>query len=386
MKIRKREIMFYIALYLQMIRVIINCTVLIDLSSTLQNVMMFSTIVLLIIKILWSGLTIKEAIIKCSIAIILFINYRLCLESGILIGYFFIIATKDMNINSIIKAIAIPMTIFMIFIIMLYFINYFFDIDSLNVKLRKTQETTTVRHTFFYTHPNVFGEHFCWLIFMWMYLKYNKIGYMTYISVIAGAIFLFIFPNSRTNALILILSLFIYFVYNKFDNNLIKFVQRNSYNICFILSFVLMILYNYNFPLAIQLNELLSTRIFLGAIAQQFFGVSLLGQVIPIGGKIEITQYEWIMYYSLDNLYYRLVYGYGIITTILYAILYNKMEKGLAKKNMKKELMFTTILSIFGISEIVGVNIILAFPLLFINKIYEKEENKNESIYNYTNI
>ena len=130
MKIRKREIMFYIALYLQMIRVIINCTVLIDLSSTLQNVMMFSTIVLLIIKILWSGLTIKEAIIKCSIAIILFINYRLCLESGILIGYFFIIAAKDMNINSIIKAIAIPMTIFMIFIIMLYFINYFYYIAT----------------------------------------------------------------------------------------------------------------------------------------------------------------------------------------------------------------------------------------------------------------
>lgn len=188
-------------------------------------------IILLIIKILWTGLKRKEAIVKGIIAIYLFINYVICGESSLLISYFIIIAAKDMDVNKIVKGIVIPLTFFILTCVGIYFINYFLDNESLNVIIRKTQETSVIRYTFFYKHPNTFAEHVCWVIFMWLYLKLEKINILTYISIGIVAGFLYIFPNSRTNVIILILFIVIYKVCMKYDNKFIRFLRKNIFNI-----------------------------------------------------------------------------------------------------------------------------------------------------------
>jgi len=364
-----------------MIRMIANCTTLYDLSPFIQNIIQVIVIICFFIRIAIEGLSIKEGIVKGVIIFLTFLNYRICDESGIFILAVTIMAAKNMDVKKIVKSIVIPMTVYFAIIISLYFIGYLFDIESLSFMIKKTESSYIVRHTFFYYHPNVFAEQLTWIIFMWLYLKYEKWNTLTYLIIVMFSIFLYYFPNSRTNAVILLLIIVVNLIYNKISIKKLKLFSRNIFNICLILSMVLMILSNTDNIIVLKVNELLTGRIKLGWYTNELFGLTIFGQKLPIGENLEITQYHWIMSYALDNFYYRIIYANGLIITALYGYFINRGLKTLDKLERKKELIFFVILCIFGLSENVMSNIIIAFPLFFLNDINKSkdkiiEENK----------
>lgn len=88
---------------------------------------------------------------------------------------------------------------------------------------------------------------------------------------------------------------------------------------------LLLVFYDENNIIFKYIDSFLSGRIELGAMTNKLFGLTVFGQILPIGGNVEITQYEWIMNYAVDNVYYRLLYSYGIVTFFLYIKFSNKL-------------------------------------------------------------
>lgn len=380
--IKRRDICFFIGISILIVQMIANCTIILDFTSRQQIVMQIIAVIFLLIRIFLEKHTIKKLLQKLLILFICFLNSRICDENSIFIIAIVMMASRYVNINKIIKFIAIIMTIFFAGILGIYFINYIFDNEVLDLMIRTTETGRSLRHTFFYIHPNVFSEHITWVAFMWLYLKEDKFNISNYFTIIILALFIYFYPNSRTNSIILILFIVINLIYNKYKNNkIIIFLQKNIFNICFIVSFVLLFMYNFNNSITTKINAWSSGRFKLGWYTNELFGVSLLGQELPIGEKVQYSEKYWILSYALDNFYYRIVYSNGILITILFSIFINKILKHLVEEQETKELVFWTILCLFGLSELVMLNIFLAFPLLTTNKydsFYDGEKKNDE--------
>lgn len=378
---KKKDILFFVGLYLLLIQLISNTVVIFDISSKGQNIMQVIAALCLITKIMIEGVSLKEAILKGIILLIAFANYIICDISGIFISILIIMSVKNMDINKIIKSIAVPMTIFISILIALYFIEGIFGDSVINSVSKFSLVKQSNRAKFYYIHPNSFASQLTWTALMWIYLKYDKINFVTYFMMFCLVVFIYVFPNSRTNALILLLSIFIILIYRKFNGKKIRWFQKNIYNICLILSFVLLFTFDRSNPISNGINVLLTGRIAAGWYTYKLFGIPLLGQILPIGETLRVSDYHWIMTYAVDNAYYRLLFQNGVVILAICTLFMNKKIKSLVDTNNVKDLIFFTILCIFGVSETVVLNILIAFPLLFFKdteKLFAKQKSSNE--------
>ena len=364
MKVKGSELLFFIGVYVLLIRMFCITTTIIELTSIQQNIMLIISSVCLITKILLENEPVNKLFKYFIILIVTFINYRINLESSIFITFLVIIASKNIEIKKIIKNLFLFSVFTITMLIIFYIITYIFNVETLKFMIRKSGDVVKVRYTFFYNHANVFASHICWVYFMYMYLRYDKLSWASYLNLILLAIFIYIFPNSRTTAIIMLSILLIKYVFDHFSKNkIVTFVEKNIWIICMIISIILLIFYS-DSSFVQKLNGLFTGRISLGYTTYKLFGIKLLGQQLPLGEAIELSQFDWIMSYALDNWYYRLIFSYGIIITLMYAYFFIKMtRKQFICKNYKN-LVFITMLCIFGLCETMPANILMAFPLI----------------------
>ncbi|MCI8546006.1 MAG: hypothetical protein HFJ44_02105 [Clostridia bacterium] len=363
MKIKKNEILFFVGLYVLLFRMLCNATTYIELSSLSQKVLLIIGVFCLVFKIVIDTKQMSKLLKYLIILTLLFLNYQICSESIIFTTFLIIIASKNIELKKIIKSLCITLSSLLLFSILMYIVAYIFDAELLHYNIRKVENTIQVRHTFFFAHANTFSNILCWTYFMYLYYNYEKIGAIDKIVLCMIAVFIYVFPNSRTTAIIMVLFLFVLWGYKKIkDTKVVTFLVKNIWIICMIISIGCLIFHNSG--LVQKVDTMLSGRINLGYQVYNLYGTTLLGQYVPVGCSIQISATRWIMSLVIDNLYYRLLFYYGIIISIFFTYMIQKTLAKQVKEKNEKNVVFLVLLCLFGLMETMSLQALVAFPLL----------------------
>ena len=330
------------------------------LVSVVKNFFLLSCI---IIAIFFNRYTMKEIVIILSLLLLFIITDILAGSSPLLELLIFIVGLKEVPLKSILKTYLLTSLISYVGIILLNFLSVIPD----RLVIRDGIERSSLG----FWHPNTTSLGLLTIYLLAMYLSKDK--YKVLLTIIFGilSMVVYTFTNSRTSMiLILVAGLF----------TLISYIFRNAkYNILgtkhvlpfifiglTVISWIVSILYIHQNALAIQLSQLLSNRISLGARFIQEYGLSLFGQPIQYNSSNNLTQVViGFQYRVLDNVYLKYLLNYGIISIVgLFLYLYILMYK-LNKKNRILVNMYLLIYLFYGLAEQSAFNATVNFFMCF---------------------
>lgn len=271
---------------------------------------------------------------------------------------------KNIEVKKVVKFLFFISIFSLILHFSIYIIYLLLDKTSLQFLVRETLEKTKIRYSFFFVHPNVFAAYVFWTITMYYYLNFDKLNILSYIYTFLLALFIYVFPNSKTSALIIMLLIVLTIFKKKFRKNInVKLV----FVIVFL--FCLLCLVFIEKPIVRTIDNILTTRITLGRIIYENYGIHLFGANIQNSVKIAIINGQ---YYNnikiIDSMYYTLLFNYGIISVVIFAWCLFK------HKFVKNEDLFFVLVLMYGITETICLSPIIAFPLLFLSEREKKYE------------
>lgn len=202
-----------------------------------------------------------------------------------------------------------------------------------------------MRNSFGTGHPNVIA--FEWsvicadLFYLVGYKKTKKVNaQMAILFAIGIFIFNFFLIGSRTNLIFIVLLTIVFMARNrlKVKSNVWKIILRNIFVLCFLISFLGVILYRLDLPASHILDRILSRRLEYESYAMGVYGVKLFGN----GAKGVLV----------DNAYLSMLLRYGVLLTIymggMYYLLIRKLTNS-PKYNLL--LMIIIVFMLYGLSE-----------------------------------
>jgi hypothetical protein len=129
-----------------------------------------------------------------------------------------------------------------------------------------------------------------------------------------------------------------------------------------------------NNPITLKLDDILSNRITMATAYYKKDGITLFGSNIAEGIKTTYVNGKNINNIAnLDSVYYTLILNYGVVAYIIYSYLMIKLGKKCGDENNsefeEKDKVMIIMMIIYGISETIALNPVIAFPLLLLSKI-----------------
>ncbi len=373
MKINKNnvlEVLFYIGIFLIQFAIFAQNTYhfskYINICNTLAIAILFFDSILVLIKL--------KATKKSWLLVIILIGLSFCCyikteDSLLLILCFTSISALHLNFKRVVK-------VDVIFKIALFIFIYFaFSTGHVN-KVHFIREGV-IRIAYGFNHPNTFGYFLLITFFEIVYLISEKINFkkILIIFLLSGVVFYFTDKaGSRTSMqclTIFLVLLVIKYVFDKLDKYRKKKLEKNNivlyllFIIFTLASFGCTIMYKNNNDLMMQINELLSDRLYLQSMFVSLYDINLLGN------KIE--------YFStLDNSYMRVVLNYGIFGWVLFNYIFNLNFKYSNKdKNYSYLTIIFFVLLIYGVMEFYIIRPALnIFLVYFATKILTDERKK----------
>ncbi len=377
MKIKKNEIFFFVGIIFLAIKLLIEETLLLkNIENDIVDILLLFSYIFLTINILNNILTINKLKYAFICGILLIIGIATYYFSGYT-GFFSLVLIMLSSINIDLKKIIKVLFVFNFFVLVLhigiYICNLIFNIDELDIMLRTTNDGQIMRHSFFFKHPNVFSMYVFWTIAMYFYLKYEKLSTIDYAVTILISMYVYIYPNSRTSCVALIL-LVLFTLLEKKEFLSIKFVKISIISIILISILSIFMIEN---PIISAIDNALSCRMSLAHIIYNKYGINLLGS--DIRGGTEITAVNGRVFTSIkiiDGTYFALILNYGIIAFgIIFYTLMKLLNSNSFQKNGEKKVLIL-IWAIYAVSETSCMYIFLGFPLLFITEIIIGEKNE----------
>ena len=167
-----------------------------------------------------------------------------------------------------------------------------------------------LRPAFGFYHPNTLAATVLGLFAAWLLLRFERLGWADWAGLLAAAAFVYKVPNSRMAALAM-LAMLAAEALLKFWNKVLEYPAARL--LCCLAPLLTALaslaagtLYRQGTPLCDRLNALSSDRLRLFHLAGQSYGITLLGT--PLNDP-EI--------YALDNLFLRVLYGYGVALALV---------------------------------------------------------------------
>lgn len=218
------------------------------------------------------------------------------------------------------------------------------------------EETRGIRHGFFFTHPNQFGLALVTCLTSLFYLykaKLTKLPWYGFAAILILSIFLLNnYVMTRTNTLICIFLLILVLIDKFVDlNRFAKFLYLAIPATIFLV-FLLTFLYPLDIVLINKLNEALSGRIGLQAMAFENYSIPLFGLNMHFGNNIRPGVYD-----ALDSAIYNFSYTYGLILFVYVFTLFTMMTKKVSQSN-PFILVPILVLCLTGITENVLLNFV----------------------------
>ena len=285
----------------------------------------------------------------------------------------FLITSKNINLDKLIKFDLIIKTIVIIIIFILYKNGLTDDIVIYRNSVR--------RYGLGFGHPNTFSVYLMSICLDLLYISFKtKYKRISYLIIIFSILFISKYCDSRsaifTLLLTLILSISISLIKNK--KILMNITSKLPY-LFMIASFVATILYKYKnyFPFIESLNALLSNRILLMYQFYEEYSITLLGNRF-IDYHTQATSTASV----LDNAYILLLTKFGIIISLIIVIALSKrIKKAYSEENIGLIVCLLSF-SFFGLMEN-GMIVLFYNPfLLFISHLiysYKKKGEINEN-------
>lgn len=363
MKVRKNEILYYIGIALLTIRTMFcGYSLLFRFDDFGSNLLLATIYLCFILSFFINKFSYKELIIYVFALAIGLISYLKTENTVILTLLLVIFSAKNINIRNVLKII-FYINLSLVIIHILFYCVY---VVSGGKFVKTFNRGSIIRYSFFYVHPNTFSMYVFWTLCLYFYLFYERIGYISYFVTVLISCFIYFFPNSRTGALetLILLILLIFMKKNKR-----KAKNKKILNATFIYLFLFMFFnIDYYFiqnPIVQKLDNILSSRITLGKIIVDKYGITMFGSDITTNhSQVIINNNYYNNVTTLDCMYTSLLLYLGIIPTIIYSILLIKTSKLLSSK----ENIFLILLLFYGISETVCLVPTIAFTNLFFTK------------------
>lgn len=376
MRLKKNEIMYYIAIGIILLRVYLKSTKLINLDqdSLFFDILLLISYALLILKIIikekWKNIFLYGIIILVAV-----ISYSISNMSEFLTLVLIVIASKNIDIKRTLKfLIAFNMTVIGIHMIA-WLIMFIADRENIPVIYRDNDSNNRVRYNFYLGHPNFFSAAVVWTTMMYAYLKFEKLKWYDYLLMIGIAIFIYVVPNSRTSAMLLVALLILIPIFKKNLKGLVN-ICKFAIPIIFIILITLVLTYDVN-PYIDEINKIFNSRMKLAIATYKEYGIHLLGNDLPLFEKELTNLYKYGMTaLTIDNAYYFMLFSQGILSSVIFTLFYTKLT--LVKGIEKKKILFLTIWSLFAVTETMALTAVIAFPLLFGGELLEKKHVKEK--------
>ena len=226
-------------------------------------------------------------------------------------------------------------------------------------------DSTIVRYSMGFSHPNQFHLAYIILLLLCIYLYYDKMGILQISLLGALNIVLYYLSHSRTSALIgfLAISLLIWFKSKSFPK-IKNCICMGILPFGFLISLIPSLLYD-KLPNIRTIDNLLQWRITFSRHYLSFYPMKLFGN--NLGGDPTV----------LDSGYVELVINYGLIFTFLYLSAFMLLAYRCIKEKKDRELLFIVCFAVYGITEAFIPNLFTNLSMIFIGElIFNRQREK----------
>lgn len=304
-----------------------------------------------------------------------YINQKITGSSNFVVICFLLFASREIEVKKIVRFMFQITSVLLALDIVMYIVNYALGRVELS-QTRQIDGATILRHNFFFNNANGFSFYFFFTVLMFTYVYYDKIkkGYL-YGILLVSAWFTYVFPNTRTIALLFPLFILFDLCKGKVWDKVVSKICRHLYIIAFILVIIVVYLFAFHSNAITQkINEAMNGRLTMVAGAYQLYGINLKGHRI-INENLYLPNLGYFKLY-IDNFYGMLVIRYGLIVTVIVSFFAMITSRDLYKNNKRIELILLSFVFLFGLSESTALDIFPAFPWLFFKEtnIYKKDK------------
>lgn len=373
-KIINRKHIFFIGLLFYIIRNFLGYTsypVPDNLRSLCWIVAEMCWIIAIVMRMDFSGHTIIEILL----IVWGYVNQKITGSSNFVVICFLLFASREIEVKKIVRFMFQITSVLLALDIVMYIVNYALGRVELS-QTRQIDGATILRHNFFFNNANGFSFYFFFTVLMFTYVYYDKIkkGYL-YGILLVSAWFTYVFPNTRTIALLFPLFILFDLCKGKVWDKVVSKICRHLYIIAFVLVIIVVYLFAFHSNVITQkINEAMNGRLTMVAGAYQLYGINLKGHRI-INENLYLPNLGYFKLY-IDNFYGMLVIRYGLIVTVIVSFFAMITSRDLYKNNKRIELILLSFVFLFGLSESTALDIFPAFPWLFFKEtnIYKKDK------------
>ena len=227
---------------------------------------------------------------------------------------------------------------------------------------------------FGFAHKNSFSIILFNLIIMWFWLNYEKVSRKKASYIVILGCILFYLANTRT-AIAVLLVFYILFV-NASKHGYSKVLEIVSMGIFPALSFMWFAAikyYSVGYYLLRKVNSLLSDRLVMAAYYYNEVGFSLFGQNVNDIRVVWNPEYNLSGSLTFDSTYSYLLISRGIVFIILCSTIFVL----LSRKKSNKINIFIIVWALYSITEAVGLNCFLSFPIMMSVFLFDRNKSGN---------
>lgn len=271
--------------------------------------------------------------------------------------------THDLDLNTIAKAAFLTLSLSLVTL-------YLLSLSGLIVDYHAMREGI-MRHSFGLTQPTLFSDLVFFAVAAYVYLR-KRLGIFSVCLIFVLAAVTYYSANARNDTMgILLLAAAPFLLKHRYPEGIKrigKVFALCSYPLFAMIAITVTRMYAYNKGIIgnINLDKLLTGRLYLGDLAFKRYPIQLFGQHVieNAGGRVDFDQFS-PSYFYIDSSYLHLLFKFGLIFTFLFfAVVISKIDQSFIQKNY----LLIAIVMIVGIETLWEANLFspLNFTLLML--------------------
>ena len=243
---------------------------------------------------------------------------------------------KNINIRKLIIIWIIEISILMLFIAISYKIGVIGE-----TTISWDRDTGIERYTLGYNYTTFSSNYFFHLTIFYLYIKRNLIKYLELGVLALLNIYLYNFTNTKAAVIYSVLAIILVILMKKFNfSKGVSYINKFSMFVGGFVAGLLTYLYKYDSAIILEINVILSGRLYYGYKGIEEYGITLFGQKIT--WITEVILDSELQYNYIDSSYLNIMFNYGIIMLLFVMLGYYV----LGKRNISNDIYYSILILI----------------------------------------
>lgn len=380
MRNNKRTMIYSIGMISWLISALLNVSLIFNVPDAIHKCMLLIFVACMVYLILTLKISKKQLAILSVLSFMSLYSYKAGHYSYVIMTFIAVWASNGVNEKVYIKKQMFLMSFFIIIHILIFYVFKMFSPDQISYVYREGVQ----RYTFLLAHANTFSMIVIWIIAGYVYLNYNKLNIVNYITIIFITAFVKVYTD--TNSIIVIITLMFIFIW--IDKRVKKGKVIISKTTRYIFLFFTMV-FIISTCIYTRLNMILKTiykildnlftgRLLIGAYLYNEYGWTLFGKTIN-STHSKFWDGKWFDAVGCDNTYIWCFVGFGLVYVLLIGIMFYKVEPYLSDAQKIMIILY----SFYAMMEAYVLNAAFSFPILFISKYLNRNRLKTNEESDY---